>query len=184
MRGAEFNFAEVKRQVERKEWEADGEAGDDRDGRELRTFCLGSWLSLSPSGKIYMPFACSNVEGCDGCNGTGGVRYKQSLRVVKRAQARSKRKRKLWFNRYFSASGGKWPARILVQSKHLNQYMRRFNNVCTRCGGLGSAEAHADEVWREYLEAGLEGAGLFLYAVDEMLYAAEYRDEPEDAQGH
>ena len=181
MRGAEFDFAEVKRLVESKEWEADDEDGE---GRELRMFCLGSWLSLSPSGKVYMPFACSNVAGCDGCNGTGIVRYRQSLRVVKRAQARSRRKRKLWFNRYFSASRGKWPARILAQSKHLNKYMKRFSDTCLVCGGSGSAEAHADEVWREYVENGLEEVGLFLYEVDEMLYAAEYReiDEPEDAE--
>ncbi len=177
VKGATFDFMKVAACVAAEPWEEYPEIED-----EARMFCLGSWLSLSPSGKIYTPFACSNIAGCAGCNGTGRVKFKQPLRVVKRAQARSKRKRRLWFNRYFSATNGRWPARILVQSRQLNKYMHRFTDVCTRCGGMGSAEAYDDDMWRKYLVAGLEGQGLSLYEYDDMLYAVEYRDEPDASQ--
>lgn len=32
---------------------------------------LGTVFSLCPSGKYYMPFACSNVEPCNHCHGEG-----------------------------------------------------------------------------------------------------------------
>jgi len=36
-------------------------------GRRERQIYLGSWLNMSPSGKYYMPYACSNVEVCRAC---------------------------------------------------------------------------------------------------------------------
>lgn len=32
---------------------------------------IGSVLSLTPSGKYYLPFACSHVENCNRCKGKG-----------------------------------------------------------------------------------------------------------------
>jgi len=46
---------------------------------------LGSTLSLCPSGKYYMPFACSNLTPCPDCTGTGkvkGVRFESSGKEV------------------------------------------------------------------------------------------------------
>lgn len=35
---------------------------------------LGSILSLTPSGKLYTPFACGNLEPCPKCRGREGAR--------------------------------------------------------------------------------------------------------------
>lgn len=35
---------------------------------------LGSVLNIFPSGKYYTPFACSNVDACSVCSGSGSVR--------------------------------------------------------------------------------------------------------------
>lgn len=50
-----INWDAVRRQMDAAEWEQ-GE-----DGCEFRAVWLGTALGLTPSGKIYTPFACSNV---------------------------------------------------------------------------------------------------------------------------
>ena len=37
----------------------------------IASLFLGTVFSLSPSGKYYLPFACSNVDLCPRCHGTG-----------------------------------------------------------------------------------------------------------------
>ena len=39
--------------------------------RQCKSVYLGSVLSLSPSGKYYMPWASSNVDACPRCKGSG-----------------------------------------------------------------------------------------------------------------
>ena len=43
----------------------------DYDGNLIASLFVGTVFSLTPSGKYYMPFACSNVELCPRCKGTG-----------------------------------------------------------------------------------------------------------------
>ena len=45
----------------------------DEEGQPIWSFYLGSSLALNFSGKYYMPWACSNVEKCEYCNGRGHV---------------------------------------------------------------------------------------------------------------
>ena len=53
---------------------------EDDDGNKLQTIYLGSILNLTPSGKMYMPFACSNLNPCTKCNGEGVIRNKHGKR--------------------------------------------------------------------------------------------------------
>jgi hypothetical protein len=39
--------------------------------REYRGVYLGTVFAIMPSGKYYMPWACSNVEPCSRCKGQG-----------------------------------------------------------------------------------------------------------------
>ena len=41
------------------------------EGRVEFTDYMGSCLSLAPSGKYYMPWACSNLDPCEFCDGEG-----------------------------------------------------------------------------------------------------------------
>ena len=47
------------------------ETGEDWEGNKIKSYFLGTVFCLYPSGKYYMPFACSNVELCPKCKGEG-----------------------------------------------------------------------------------------------------------------
>lgn len=60
------------------DWEDYTEIGDIvvsvdwQDSTQMIASCfIGTVFSLTPSGKYYLPFACSNVEDCSRCHGTG-----------------------------------------------------------------------------------------------------------------
>jgi hypothetical protein len=50
-----FNWAKIKELMEQEEWQ------DDYDGQQTRMVLLGTVFNIMPSGKYYMPWACSNV---------------------------------------------------------------------------------------------------------------------------
>lgn len=66
LEGMTFDWDAVKKEVPKESVEWEGE----NDLIVQRTW-LGSIMTLSPSGKIYTPFANSNVVRCDKCNGNG-----------------------------------------------------------------------------------------------------------------
>ena len=45
----------------------------DIDGNTLKSVFIGTCFNIMPSGKYYMPFACSNVEKCSNCGGKGEI---------------------------------------------------------------------------------------------------------------
>lgn len=57
-----LNIQSIKKELEETPWE-DG----DVDGIKVRRVFLGTVMSLTPSGKFYTPFACSNVQACRTC---------------------------------------------------------------------------------------------------------------------
>ena len=56
----DFYWDKIVAEVRASPWEEDPED----TGQEMRYAYLGSVLSISPSGKIYAPFACSNLNPC------------------------------------------------------------------------------------------------------------------------
>ena len=122
---------------------------EDDDGNKLQTIYLGSILNLTPSGKMYMPFACSNLNPCTKCNGEGVIRNEhgkrkkyentrkkrtQLLRTYKKTQHNKNKEKKLW--------------------KQENQWKQM--KTCPECDGLGSLEARLDQDWWEQLEIELD----------------------------
>jgi hypothetical protein len=168
----EWKFDRIKELIEKEPWEDDPE----NRGSQLRTVHLGSIFSITPSGKVYAPFANSNVAGCDGCNGTGHTRSKYKHRVQKKRAARQ-RVRAKWVKIYGYYQ--QWPARIKAKSIKLNQLNATNNPECWRCGGTGSAEAYDDSIWNELMEKLLSDAGLGLHYANDEIYAAEFRDTSE-----
>ena len=49
------------------------ESYKDIDGNMLKSVFIGTCFNIMPSGKYYMPFACSNVEKCSNCGGKGEI---------------------------------------------------------------------------------------------------------------
>ena len=56
-----INWTNVLQELRTIKWE------EVEPGRKERQVYLGSCLNLTPSGKYYTPFACSNVEVCRAC---------------------------------------------------------------------------------------------------------------------
>jgi hypothetical protein len=83
--GATFNWPKVRAELDAADWEADFE----NPGTEERRVWLGASIALNPSGKFYLPFACSNVAGdCPVCGGKGSREPRTGKRARKRAVRR------------------------------------------------------------------------------------------------
>lgn len=172
-----FDPQEVRNAIDHEPWEEDPH---DRY-QEVRAVGLGSVFALTPSGKFYMPWASGNVAGCPVCGGTGKTPVPLKRRVIRKRQNREIRQRRIWVKRYGYAFV--WPPHIKAASAHLSRLTEACQPTCRRCGGLGSAEAHDDEVWREMAEEALGEVGLSLEASEgdsTFLLAAEYRQKEED----
>jgi hypothetical protein len=168
----QFDWEGIRKDLDKADWEDDL----DNRGQQVRREFLGSWAALSPSGKTYAPFANSNVAGCDGCNGEGTTKSKYKCRLLTKWKNRNK-VRKKWIKLYGNPT--EWPPLIKAKSDKLNRLQLRKNPTCWRCGGCGSAEAHDDEVWREFMEEALEKIGAFYDESDGDIFASEVRDAPD-----
>jgi len=179
-----FSLSKIWERISGEEWERDSHDDD----REVRSIYLGSILHLTPSGKFYTPFACSNVEACESCKGKGYLPIHKSRRVAKRRASRALLERAKFEarKRENEASARRW-----LRSHGPMRVWYAHGPVCTACNGGGSREAYLDELWREAAESGLasigcylesgEGDGCDLFAVESRDYEASDEDEDEDA---
>lgn len=145
--GEELLAGRIRASLDSEPWE---ESEDDNEV-EVRRIFLGTIFALTPSGKFYSPFACSNVAGCDSCGGTGSVLTVKRRTRTKWVNARV-RERRLFEKRQWSGQ---------IRAIAWRNYAKTTRS-CTACGGLGSREAHQDEVWREYADALCESIGAHL----------------------
>jgi hypothetical protein len=186
--GTELNPRKIRRLLDKEPWEeADSYHYNVDAYTQERRIYLGTVFGLTPSGKYYMPWACSNVWGCNTCKGTGSI-LTTKRRIHKKWASKQKGARRHYMN----------PKRVVVyvhrdrcDAKHAKR-MRIYHNYsrsmrsCTACGGSGSREAHLDEKWREYAESLCESIGASLQngeADSCDLFVVEYRDTPEDEDG-
>lgn len=165
-----FDPAEIRREINGEPWQ-----------HHQRAVALGSVTSLNPSGKYYMPYACSNLDPCPVCHGEGSVRVTVKRRLVRKWTNENKRRRRLWVQRY---PGGvyTWPREVQAASEALNRRLARTRGECPRCAGCRSAEAHDDELWYEKAVDALARVGLSLESDPgdpTQLLAVEYLDAPE-----
>ena len=171
--GCELYASKIREALDAEGWE-DAEHNTDSYGQERRLY-LGTVFGCTPSGKFYAPFACSNVRGCDACAGTGllaNFKARKSRALAKLGAARKHRVHA-------------WPD---PRSAKTYQRRRRAYRSCTACGGLGSREAHLDELWRAYAESVCESVGASLENGEGDpcdLFITEYRDipDPDDKEG-
>jgi len=136
----------------------DSEIYEDEDGNELQTIYLGSILSLTPSGKIYTPWASSNVDCCPRCEGTGHIKNPKAR--TKKYNSIQKQKRELLKNmkRQGYDYPMNWPKNALNKLHKLHKNSTRYMkfNDCQECHGHGSLEARLDQDWWEQLERELD----------------------------
>lgn len=133
-------------------------------------YCLlGSVFSLTPSGKFYAPFACSNVMGCRRCGGTGKTR--RLAGNAERLAAAQARLDAVNIREIVDAHGGyaHWPTEVRAEVDALRATVEReqVTQTCAWCDGTGSHEAAKDADWHTALERVAEEHGLFVGGPDE-----------------
>lgn len=162
----------IRASLDQQEWQYN-------DGQWERQVFIGTVFSLYPSGKYYMPWACSNVDPCPNCRGRGFILGKhQTPRRMKKWQ-RDKEGCHLKFQRHATIYIGH-PERI-DKCRHFRRLQRLTKTVeCTKCGGLGSEEAFQDQEFGEMLEAEAGERDLFVTSGEGDpcdLFVGECQDE-------
>jgi hypothetical protein len=117
---------------------------------------LGSVFSLTPSGKYYMPYACSNLDLCPHCGGTG-VRHKSGKNRI------WKKKRARLYDTFRKARKRNLPVEETLRVRLIKERLASDpTESCIHCGGMGSMEAYQDELWHEEVQAELVSIGGYL----------------------
>ena len=125
---------------------------------------LGTVLSLTPSGKYYLPFACSNVDSCPTCEGSGnqpekfdqcsicngrGIRQIETLANLRHGTMKETRE--------FLTEN--YPDSVITDYLFTCQGCQGAGYVsvtCETCQGVGSEEAYHDQLWNEALDTQAE----------------------------
>lgn len=123
----------------------------------IKSVFLGTVFALTPSGKYYMPFACSNVDACPQCKGRGSVGAHKKRRIRRKAAKRYEQmmeRHRLSYDAALSeAERKKISDKAIAEYPQRQRYQRMAQGTtCTHCEGVGSREAYLDELWREQAE--------------------------------
>lgn len=176
--GDAFDVEEIRRAIDKEEWEEADESTDSYG--QVRRIWLGTVFGVTPSGKVYAPFACSNVAGCATCKGRGVILTVRE-RVAKKWSTKHAKARALWQKLGRTWDYGDPPTKPLLAAQRAFHNYQKVTRSCTACGGLGSREAYLDELWQEHHEKLFEDYGLSFECGDSGDYfAAEYRDTPDE----
>lgn len=190
-----FNLQAIRAELDTSDYEIDPE---DRH-YEIRRVYLGSVFSLTPSGKFYAPFACSNVDACESCKGKGYVAPRRlKRRTIKKWRARHVATMRRFDRLYDKAACAHVaptlrreyrPGTARAAFRYIDRQPKQFRSrsfmverTCTACAGLGSREAHLDELWNEVAEKAIESIGAFLSWEDGDAFACESREIQENEE--
>lgn len=135
------------------------------DGHTL----LGSVFTLTPSGKFYAPFACSNVMGCARCKGTGSAKNRKGDALAHEvAKAADWAYRSAVMAEHGAWSSGQGPEATVARLRELEKVALAVQpeRTCSWCGGCGSHEAAKDQDWFAALERVTSQKGLFVGGPD------------------
>ena len=172
-----FDFAQIRAALNRETWELDPEDSEN----QIRRVWLGTIFGITPSGKFYTPFACSNVAGdCKVCGGLGTV----APRTGKRVRARAKRRQSDYSRGTIGRGGMGEPAGKAYADRVRAARLAAFNATdlgCRACDGLGSRSAALDARWTAEMEREAAKIGTFLDYHDDSIFVAECREAQEDA---
>jgi hypothetical protein len=171
-----FNLEAIRAELDSEEWEeADGLYALD-DSQSRRVF-LGTIQALTPSGKVYLPWACSNVDICEQCKGSGRIPGHHSRKVCRRNKSRYNEMMVKAMKHGYAYARKHFPNRMLTHNK--------WEKECPLCHGMGSREAYLDEEWNRQAAEELDtiSCGLEYGEGDPCdLFAIEYRSTPDSQE--
>lgn len=192
-----FDPDQAKSMLEALPWEP-AEPFLDGDATHMRRIFLGTVFRLCPSGKYYMPWACSNVDPCPRCEGSGkSIQPPQLWPTCKSCEGRGWRHigklahlRNETYNvalAFLKENGwhtfGKQPGKPDKFKCRFCEGLGQVQPQCSTCEGLGSEEAYLDQLWWEQAE-GLFDSHEFTVESGEWdpcdIFAAQYREDPND----
>lgn len=167
----QWDWVKLEREAEKAAREYDAatlnEDGDEYVGREW----LGTIFAITPSGKMYAPFATGNLAVCKRCNGRG--------HVVNRKQNRRRwlaaRRERTALTQTWAGAGhlyAQWPAEVQARAQLLDKRMRDTDRTlpCTWCRGTGAPEAARDEDWHAALGHVAKQHGLYVEHIDDGIF--------------
>jgi hypothetical protein len=154
-----------------KELEA-SEIFEDEDENKYQSIYLGSVYSVMPSGKYYMPFAHSNLDVCEKCNGSGKIdNPNKKTKSYNRAEKHIKQMIKKLSNGYWNMPEG-YRNRLDLLRKRKAYYQPHIE--CPICGGCGFPEAYQDELWTAQAEKELESIEACLHYDGDDIFINKY----------
>lgn len=176
-----FDLEVVKAELEKTEWEDDPSDSD----RQIRMVYLGSVQNLYPSGKIYMPWACSNLEPCPVCGGEGKLDNPTAdYALFKMFEDATHGMRGAAMKAYGPYVAKGWPTPLVEALDYMQLRLNKYQQhvMCDTCDGIGSEEAAKDDRWRDQVERELDSIGAFLTSGEgsmDDLYAAQSQERSE-----
>jgi hypothetical protein len=138
----------------------------DEDDNTIGSCYLGSLIN--PSGKYYMPFACSNLDTCVSCKGTGTNRIKKDIcRLCNGTGKRLIDDLKQfptileWIKKDNIPVHSGWFGENYIDC-NLCQGTGKISTSCKQCGGLGSNEVYKDQEFDTALDDIAEAHGGYI----------------------
>lgn len=168
----------------------DGYEDVSEDGDILYRLYLGSVFNLMPSSKYYTPWATSNLENCQSCQGTGKITVKKNKsRIAKFWHKRHSQNLAIQREEHTQAfKDGKKErcyqlAQLEIPSSQflIDRYAPTIQ--CINCGGTGCREAFLDEIYMELLEEKANEIGMSIESGEGDpcdLFIVWHTDEPAD----
>jgi hypothetical protein len=155
-KNAGIDWQRVRSALDTEEWEKVEEH------RWERAVFLGTVFALFPSGKYYVPYACSNVTPCPCCHGEGR-RPVLKRRVVKRLKNMVKKGDRR-FEKWRDAGGSYWEVKHCGWLRAARAAQHRLCVACPTCSGHGSVEVYYDDLYNDFLSEEANEQSLYVIA--------------------
>jgi hypothetical protein len=137
----------------------------DLDGDILKSVFIGTCFNIMPSGKYYMPFACSNVEKCSNCGGKGEIVNPNADMALYEENLKKEHEIIVYLVDNIQSY---WDLSLEMKETldSIRVCLKRYADTveCPVCHGLGSEEAYKDQVMQEALEYYADKYGAFMHS--------------------
>lgn len=140
---------------------------DETNDQIVREVYFGNVLDIYPSGKYYLPFACSNVEPCPKCRGEGTIpnpRYDEMAYKALLYLEWNRLREMKDSGKHYKIMPKQWQREMDLIRQVIRMVEPKIECPC--CYGVGSREAYEDQVFTGYFEEYLAERDIYITASD------------------